>query len=61
MVTCFSLLLLPFFHLKIDVIVEYLVTADEVQELGVMLGLCKKEHSVGDTFTLYFVARFCLL
>ena len=53
MVTCFSLLLLPFFHLKIDVIVEYLVIADEAQELGLMLGLCKKEHSESDTFTLF--------
>lgn len=52
-VTCFSLLLLPFFHLKIDVIVEYLVIAEEAQELGMMLGLCKKEHSESDTFTLF--------
>lgn len=51
-VTCFSLLLLPFFDLKIDVIVEYLVIADEVQELGMMLGLCKKELGVGDTLAL---------
>ena len=51
-VTCFSLLLLPFFHLKMDVIVEYLVIADKVEELGMMIGLCKKEHSVRDTHTL---------
>jgi len=32
--------------------VEYLVIADEVQELGMMLGLCKKELGVGDTLAL---------
>lgn len=59
MVTCFSLLLLPFFPFKIDVIVEYLVIADsELQELSVVLRLCKKEHTVGDTFILYFVPDF---
>lgn len=31
---------------------EYLVIADEVQELGMMLGLCKKELGVGDTLAL---------
>lgn len=58
MVTCFSLLLLPFFPFKIDVILEYLVIADEVQVLGVMFGLCEKDHSVNDTFILYFVPDF---
>ena len=31
---------------------EYLVIADKVEELGMMIGLCKKEHSVRDTHTL---------
>lgn len=59
-VTRFSLLLLPFFPVKIDVIVEYLVIADEIWELGVMLGLCQKEQCWWH-FPCQFCSRFCLL
>lgn len=56
LVTCFFSPASPVSPFKIDVTLEYLVIADEVWELGLMLRLWEKVHGIGDGFILNFVS-----